>query len=153
MHKFPAGAGFGALFVVIGLGMMGGMALDQSRLNVPLWVGEIAASCFAFAGASILAQTYNKLRLSRAFSLGVVYALGVPGLWIAFGSDGSGCTGTASLGPISFSEFTSGMPCRIVFGFGAVITLACAVALTYAILRTFSAKAAERDGEPADRTD
>lgn len=136
MRNFPPGTGFGAIFVVVGLGMMVMMAVDQTGLNVPLWVAEGAASCFAMAGASIIAQAYGKLRLARAFSLGVIYGLAVPGLWIAFGSDGSGCTSSIGIGPISFDSLASGLSCRIVFGAGAVIVLACAVAVTYAIMRS-----------------
>ncbi len=135
MKNFPPGTGFGAIFVVVGIGMMVMMATDQSGLHVPLWVAEAAASCFALAGASIIAQAYGKLRLARAFSLGVIYGLAVPGLWIAFGSDGSGCTASGSFGPVSFEGMASGLSCRIVFGAGAVIVLACAVAVTYGIMR------------------
>lgn len=150
MPKPPPGTGFGALFVIIGVTMMVVMAMDQGGLNVPLWVAEVAAACFALAGASIIAQSFRKLRLSRAFSLGVVYALAVPGLWIAFGSDGSGCTSSVSLGPIAMSDLTSGLGCRLAFGLGAVITLACAVAFTYAILRSFKVKPAPPAADPTD---
>lgn len=150
MAERTPGVGFGLIFVCVGLGMMALMAVDQTGLNAPLWVAEAAASCFALAGASIIAQSYGKIRLSRACSLGVIYGLAVPGLWIAFGSDGSGCSTSIGLGPISFDSMASGLSCRLVFGIGAVITLACAVAVTYAVLRSFGTQSPAAGNSTAD---
>lgn len=135
MPKLPPGARFGAIFIIVGLGMMLMMYLDQSGLNVPLWVAEAAAACFAFAGASMLARAFGKLHLASALSLGVVYALAIPGLWIAFGSDGSGCTVSGGIGFFSFVRDAGALSCRLVFGAGAIITVAAAIALTWAVLR------------------
>lgn len=135
MRNFPPGTGFGAIFVVVGIGMMVLMASDQEGLNVPLWVAEAAAAAFAFAGASMIAQAYGKDRLGRALALGVVYALAVPGLWIAFGSDGSGCSVSVTLGSLSLADSAGALGCRVAFGLGAALVMACAVALTYAFIR------------------
>lgn len=135
MPNFPPGAGVGTLFLLIGLAMMTIMAVDQTGLHVPLWVAEAAAACFAFAGGSILAQAYGKEHLARAFGLGVVYGLAVPGLWIAFGSDGSGCSASVGIGFAGLGFDPGALSCRVVFGLGAIVTLAFAVAITWAVMR------------------
>jgi hypothetical protein len=131
----PPNYWFGMLFLAIGVAMMGWMAFDQAGLNVPLWVGEVAAATFALAGASIMLRALGHDRLAKALGIGVVYCLLVPGLWIAFGSDGSGCSVSASLPFGWLSDLTEALSCRIAFGIGALVALAIAIAMTYAMLR------------------
>ena len=126
---------FGFLFFAIGIAMGGWMAFDQAGLNAPLWVAEIAAASFSLAGASVMARSFGKERFAKALGIGVVYCLMVPGLWIALGSDGSGCS--VSFGFLGgwVAGIAEALSCRVAFGIGGLITLAVAIALTYAALK------------------
>lgn len=117
--------------MAMGIGMVVMMAISQEGLNVPLWVAEVAAATFFFAGVSIAAQTKNWKRLQRISSLFVVYCLAVPGLWIMLGPDTGSCTGTLGF----FSREAGNAECRIVFGIGGIITLGAAILMTVIALR------------------
>ena len=125
------GIWFGLIFALIGAGMMALMAIRQGGFNVPLWVAEIAASTFLFAGLSIIAQVKNWLRLQRICALLVVYGLAVPGLWIMLGPDTGSCQGTIGF----VSQSVGNAECRIVFGAGGILTLGVAIIMTIIALR------------------
>lgn len=125
------GWGFALLFMGSGLAMMIGMAVSQEGLNAPLWVAEVAALGFFFAGVCILAQSRNWPRLGKIAGLGVVYCLAVPGLWIMLSPDTGSCSST-----LSFITHQAGnMECRVVFGIGGIFTLVIAVWMTIIALQ------------------
>jgi hypothetical protein len=118
---------FGVLFVVVGLATMAMMILSPEGLNVPVWVGLAAAATFVFAGASVVVQSLGFARASRWIGVLVAFLLAVPGFWIMFGSGEMSCSRSVTF--LSESTSTAGdLECRIVFGAGAFVTLAIAVA-------------------------
>ena len=125
---------FGVLFVVVGLAIMAGMIVSPEGLNVPMWVGLAAASTFVFAGASVVVQSLGFGRAGRWIGVFVVFLLTVPGFWIMLGSGEMSCTRS-----VSFLWSSSGeggdLECRIVFGAGAIVVLAMAVAFAWAAWR------------------
>ena len=122
---------FGLLFMAVGASMMVMMAVSQEGLNAPLWVAEVAAAAFFFAGVAICAQTLQWLMVQRLSALAIVYCLAVPGLWIMLGADNGSCSATTSF----ISREAGNLECRIVFGIGGLITLAIALSMTIAIMR------------------
>jgi len=110
------------------------MAVDQSGLHVPLWVAEAAAASFVFAGVAMAGQVVNWLWLQKLGSLGVVWCLFVPGAWIAFGPDTGSCTGGIGIGMLTTWREAGNIECRLAFGIGAVITLLCALAMTWHVI-------------------
>lgn len=118
---------FGVLFVVVGLAIMAGMIVSPEGLNVPMWVGLAAASTFVFAGASVVAQSLGFAGLGKWIGVLVVFLLAVPGFWIMLGSGEMSCSRNVTF--LSESTSTAGdLECRIVFGAGAFVVLAMAVA-------------------------
>lgn len=123
---------FGVLFVVVGLAIMAGMIVSPEGLNVPMWVGLAAASTFVFAGASVVAQSLGFAGLGKWIGVLVVFLLAVPGFWIMLGSGEMSCSRSASF----LSSSTAGdLECRIVFGAGAIVIVAMAVAFAWAAWR------------------
>ncbi len=123
-------AWFGGLFVLIGLGLMAGMVVSPQGLTVPLWVGLAAASVFVFAGATVLAQAFGFARQGQWIAVLVVLGLSVPGLWIMFAPGEQSCERSVVL-----SSVAGDLECRAVFGAGAFVTLAAALALAWAAWR------------------
>jgi len=125
---------FGALFVVVGLAIMAMMILSPEGLNAPMWVGLAAASTFVFAGASVVAQSLGFAGLGKWIGVLVVFLLAVPGFWIMLGSGDMSCSRS-----VSFLWSSSGeggdLECRVVFGAGAIVVLAMAVAFAWAAWR------------------
>lgn len=131
-HTPPAPAWFGAIFVAVGAGMMIAMAVDRSGLQAPLWVAELAAFCFVLAGASVLANGRGWTRLARALGVGVVYCMAAIPVWIVFGDSSAGCTVSGT--GLFAGEIGSWVGCRAAFAVSAVLTILCAIALTWAAL-------------------
>jgi hypothetical protein len=125
---------FGAVFVVIGLGIMAGMVAWPEGLNVPMWVGLAAAATFSVAGASVIAQSLGYARVGRWIAVAVVFLLAVPGLWIMLGSDEMSCTRSVSFLWSSSGE-AGDLECRVVFGVGAIGTIAAGLAVAWAAWR------------------
>lgn len=136
------GLGVAALFAGVGVAMMIFMAVDQTGLNVPLWVAEAAAASFVFAGVAMAGQVVNWLWLQKLGSIGVVWCLFVPGAWIAFGPDTGSCAGGIGIGMLTAWQEAGNAGCRIAFGFGAVITLLCALAITWHVIGAWRGRAA-----------
>ena len=125
---------FGALFVVVGIAIMAMMVLSPEGLNAPMWVGLAAAATFSVAGASVVAQSLGYARLGRWIGVVVVLLLAVPGLWIMLGSGKMSCTRSVTF--LWSSSGTAGdLECRVVFGAGAIVVLAMAVAFAWAAWR------------------
>lgn len=123
-------AWFGGLFVLIGLGLMAGMVVSPEGLNVPLWVGLAAASVFVFAGATVLAQSFGLARQGQWLAVLVVFGLSVPGFWIMLAPGEQSCERS-----VTFAAVAGDLECRAVFGAGAFVTLAAALALALAAWR------------------
>lgn len=132
-------AGFGWLFMAVGIGVMIMMTLDPTGLNAPFWVAQIAASCFVFAGLSIVLQAAGAPLLARAAGVLTVFALATPGIWIMLGEGDMSCS--SSMGFISgaISGFTSrqagDLECRLVFGIGGIITVLVGFLALYSLLQ------------------
>ena len=120
----------GGLFVVIGLGLMAGMVVSPEGLTVPLWVGLAAAAVFVFAGATVLAQSFGFARQGQWIAVALVVLLSVPGLWIMFAPGEQSCERSVVL-----SSVAGDLECRAVFGAGAFVTLAAALALGWSAWR------------------
>ncbi len=72
---------FGAVFVALGLMPMVLILIKPEALNVPLWVAEIGASAFIFAGLSFIAQSKGRSAIARILSICVMLVLIVVGLY------------------------------------------------------------------------
>jgi hypothetical protein len=129
---------FGALFVVVGLAVIAGMVFSPHGLTVPMWVGLAAASTFVLAGLSVMAQSLGLARLGRSIAILVVVGLSVPGFWIMFGSGEMSCSRSVTFLGSESSSTAGDLECRIVFGAGAVLTLAVAVAFAVAGYRDWT---------------
>jgi hypothetical protein len=125
---------FGVLFVVVGLAILAMMILSPEGLNVPMWVGLAAAGTFSVAGASVVVQALGYPRLGRWIAVLVVFMLAVPGFWIMLGSGQMSCTRSVTFLWSSTGE-GGDLECRVVFGAGAIITVAMAVAFAWAAWR------------------
>lgn len=76
---------FGAAFGALGLMSMVLMLTNPEGLSVPLWVAEIGASAFVFAGLSFIAQSKGRMGIARIFSFCIVLVLSVVGLYFLMG--------------------------------------------------------------------
>jgi hypothetical protein len=85
-----------------------------------------------FAGASVVAQSLGFAGLGKWIGVFVVFLLTVPGFWIMLGSGEMSCSRS-----ISFLGSGAGgdLECRVVFGAGAIVVLAMAVAFAWAAWR------------------
>jgi hypothetical protein len=81
-----------------------------------------------------VAQSLGFAGLGKWIGVLVVFLLAVPGFWIMLGSGEMSCTRS-----VSFLWSSSGeggdLECRVVFGAGAMVVLAMAVAFAWAAWR------------------
>jgi hypothetical protein len=126
---------FGSVFVAAGLGIMMMMTLSPEGLNAPYWVGMVAASTFALAGASVMAQGFGWNVAGRLLAVLTVLCLATPGLWILLDPAEKHCT--ASIGFIGggIASGAGDLVCRAAFGFGGAITLAIGAVALVAFVR------------------
>lgn len=87
----------------------------SASLNVPVWVGVLASSIFILAGLALLTRKIEWL--SKLFGLSILVSFAVIGNWIAFGVGERTC----SVEIFAFGQDTSGLMCRIPFGYGAIL--------------------------------
>lgn len=118
---------FGGLFVATGIGIMLMITLSPEGLNVPYWVGMVAAATFAFAGASVMVQGLGWDGVGRLFGVLTVLCLATPGLWILLDPGDKQCNGSIDIGGFSLGSGVGDFMCRAVFGLGGIVTLAVGV--------------------------
>jgi hypothetical protein len=143
--KGLGGLAFGGLFSLIGAGLYAAVRLSPEAANAPEWVIDAAAGTFFLAGLSVMAEAVNWKFVSRLASLGVVYLLAVPGLWMLFADDPS-CSVSGVIGGAAFGDDASSLTCRAVFGGGAIVTLLAALAFTWVAVRRRSAREVAEPG-------
>lgn len=107
----------GLLPVLGGLGI-GPLGAGKSP-GVPDWVSIVAGGVFIMAGFAIMVE--NVPVLSELLGLGAAAGLAAVGNWIAFGPGTRACTATIS-GWWTTSRAAGDIECRIVFGWGALLT-------------------------------
>lgn len=145
---------FGGLFVAVGLGIMAMITFSPEGLNVPYWLGMVAAATFAFAGASVMAQGLGWGGFGRLLGLLTVLCLAAPGLWIMLDPGDKQCSGSVGIGGFSIGSNDVGdFMCRAVFGFGGALTLVFAVFSAFALIRYLRQRKKDRqaDGVEAPR--
>lgn len=126
---------FGAVFVVIGVGLVAMMTVSPQGLRVPYGIAVVAAAAFALAGLSVMAQALRWSRLGQLFAVAVVFCLAAPGLWTVIDPATQTCTASFGVGDVAASDLT----CRVVFGAGGAVTLAVSVVAAWAFVRRFRA--------------
>jgi hypothetical protein len=92
-------------------------------LRAPAWVVYAACGSFVLAGLSIVASSAGHSRVQTWLAIGVMAAMVVPGMWIAFWPGPRVCSVS-----VPFASGTAqGMPCRVAFGSGAIMVGALVV--------------------------
>ena len=95
--------------------------LQPQKMNAPAWVVYATALAFVFAGALLLARGRGYARLEAWLPVALLACLVAPPLWIGFGSGYRRC-GIALMGNVvRLLGVRSDLPCRIGFGFAAVV--------------------------------
>lgn len=143
-------AAIGLFLLLVGLGVV---VLDPRSVHGPLWIASAAGIIFMLAGISIAVGAVQGvletgeppkdtgwwMRLFY-YVIGLVIAgsLASMGSWVAFGPGPRAFSGT---GMFLLSPEAGAMVGRIVFGFGAVVTWLCTIALAVSGARKlFSSK-------------
>ena len=145
-HLSPHGAvvvglfcgGTGALVILASLGVFGPARLSP---GTPPWIGVLAGLVFVLAGLAVIVGyalaggaaaggdlppgTPVRLRVTQyCLGLGITASLALIGTWIALGAGPRSCQVTAMI-----TAEASATVCRVVFGFGALLTWVFAVVL------------------------
>lgn len=144
------GVGLGLVFATLGVLIYAMVRTDPSAARAPLFVIDAAASCFFFAGVSVVARALDAPLIGRLCALPVVYLLAVPGLWVLFGDAGECSVSGLASGVVVSGTAPSGV-CQAVFGGGAIIVLLFAVAMTVMAFRGHTHKQVDARPEPAER--
>jgi hypothetical protein len=133
-----AAAALGLFVVLVGLGVV---PVNPRSVNGPLWIATVAGICFLLAGISVavgaihgVSETGEPPKDSSWWMRLFYYLIGVAiagalasiGSWVAFGPGPRAFGGT---GLFLLSPEANAMVGRIVFGFGAVLTWLCAIAI------------------------
>src|SRR5690606_2436118 len=113
------GLWFGAVFVLIGLGVGTGMILDPKGLTVPLWLGLAMAATFSAAGLSVILRALGYSGIAQVFAVLCAFGLALPGLWFLVEPAGGSCSRSA----LFWTSEAGALECRVVFGVGGIITL------------------------------
>jgi hypothetical protein len=120
-HKVVAGSAI----ALVGLLVSALMLVNPETLRVPLWVALAANATFIIAGFAVAIHGFVSRKTYAGCMAGLLVLMAcVPG-WIAFGPGSRECTASV---PFLGDEGV----CRWVFGIGALITFAMALAATRA---------------------
>lgn len=131
---------FGWAFVGMGVFMGIYIPLNPEGANAPMWVIEVAAAAFFFAGLSFVLQAFALPWLARISVVVLAYLLAIPGLWMLFDAQGAQCSGSVSVLSVSFAQGANDITCRVVFGLGGLLTLGFAIAMTWVAIKNRNAK-------------
>jgi hypothetical protein len=113
------GAGIGAMAAGGALGVAA--FLQPQKMNAPGWVVSTAALTFVLAGLLLVVRGRGYARLEAWLPVALLACLVAPPLWIGFGSGSRRC-GIAVFGnAVRLLGVRADLPCRIGFGFAAVV--------------------------------
>ena len=133
-----AAAGIGTFILLLGFGVI---PYDPRSLHGPLWMGIVAGAIFTVAGVSLLVgaltgtvDASGELKPTASwvarlcyYLLGLLVAIGLAamGSWVAFGPGHRTFNLTVPFAMRDVGEILG----RTVFGFGAVLSWLCVIAL------------------------
>lgn len=124
----------GVLLVALGAFLAGIAFLEPPNLRAPPWVMYACGLAFVFAGGTLVARARRARRLAIWLPVPLLACMAAPPLWLAFGTGRRQCTITAMQGILRLLGTRTDLPCRVAFGFAAVVGLALvALALRHAI--------------------
>ena len=113
------GAGIAAMVAGGALGIVA--FLQPQKMNAPAWVVSTAALAFVVAGLLLAVRGRGHARLEAWLPVALLACLIAPPLWIGFGSGTRRC-GIAVFGDaVRLLGVRGDLPCRIAFGFAAVV--------------------------------
>jgi hypothetical protein len=95
--------------------------LQPEKMNAPAWVVYAAALAFILAGALVVARARGYARLQAWLPVALLACLVAPPLWIGFGSGSRRCSIALLGNAVRLLGVRSDLPCRIGFGFAAVV--------------------------------
>ena len=107
---------WGMALVVIFIILCSLMYLEPQKLKAPAWVAYCAATAFFIAGLLLLARATSASRAKNWLAAGLVLAIVLPGIWVAFGAGDRQCTSS-----LPFLQFALEALCRSAFGIGALL--------------------------------
>ena len=95
--------------------------------SVPPVMAWVVAACFGAAGVSLLLQRTGYPRAGGFMIVLLALGMAAIGGWIGFGPGERSCTANGMA--------MGGLPCRVVFGGGAVMTVGIAVLIARSLVR------------------
>lgn len=126
----PKGTEFMALVALVGMGLLLALLgiIHPPGLRVPPAIAYLLAFVLLMAAASLASRLAGKARANALFASLVLFGFAATGAWIAFDRGGAqSCVRRLGTDEnVARAVAVSPTTCRVVFGTGAVVSLAMA---------------------------